>query len=106
MLQVVAIAITKMALIPIFAIMIPTTCGITIAVCERALTLHAHSCLTEVLPLVEFFLEDDITDEEAMQLLESEPPRRKQDTRQDGWRQETSARILYKSIGIAEVPNG
>ena len=51
-------------------------------------------CFVEVLPLVEFFLEDDITDEEAMQLLESEPPRRKTDDKQGGWRQETTARIL------------
>ena len=50
----------------------------------------------EVLPLVEFFLEDDITDEEAMQLLESEPPRRKNPDKQDGWRQETTARILKR----------
>ena len=52
------------------------------------------ACLVEVLPLVEFFLEDDITDEEAMQLLESEPPRRKNPDKQDGWRQETTARIF------------
>ena len=58
-------------------------------------------CFVEVLPLVEFFLEDDISDEEAMQLLESELPRRKQDTRQDGWRQETNARILYNVIYVA-----
>ena len=54
------------------------------------------ACLVEVLPLVEFFLEDDITDEEAMQLLESEHPRRKNPDKQDGWRQETTARILKR----------
>ena len=51
-------------------------------------------CFVEVLPLVEFFLDNDITDEEAMQLLESEPPKRKNPDKQDGWRQETTARIL------------
>ncbi len=52
--------------------------------------------IAEVLPLVEFFLEDDISDDEAMQLLESEPPRRKaqQDGAADQWKQERSARIL------------
>ncbi len=50
---------------------------------------------TEVLPLVEFFLDEDIEDEEAMQLLESEPPRRnKNKQKQDGWRQEATDRIL------------
>ena len=58
------------------------------------MALNKPCLFTEVLPLVEFFLEDDISDEEALQLLESEPPRRKPQQKQDGWRQETSARIL------------
>ena len=65
------------------------------------MTLCVCVYVVEVLPLVEFFLEDDITDEEAMTLLESEPPRRKnpagQGKQTDGWRQETTARILHKN---------
>ena len=34
-------------------------------------------CITEVLPLVEFVLEDGITDEEAIQILDLSIPKQK-----------------------------
>jgi hypothetical protein len=42
---------------------------------------------TEVLPLVEFFISDDITDPEAVSLLELEPPRREK----KNWRETRSS---------------
>ena len=62
-----------------------------------------------MLPLVEFFLDEDIEDDEAMQLLDSEPPRRnKSKQKQDGWRQEATDRILYnylREIFLENVKN-
>ena len=51
------------------------------------------SLFTEVLPLVEFFLEQDITDEEAVHLLDSEAPRKKE---KDEWKETAMGSILYK----------
>ena len=48
---------------------------------------------SEVLPLVEFFLEEDITDEEAVLLLDSEPPRKKE---KDEWKESAMGSILLK----------
>ena len=47
--------------------------------------------LTEVLPLVEFFLEEGITDDEALHLLDSEPPRKKE---KDDWKEMQMGSIL------------
>lgn len=43
-------------------------------------------CLKEILPLVEFALEEGITDEEAVKLIESPPTLGKsKESKQDGW---------------------
>ena len=38
-----------------------------------------HLCVVEVLPLVEFFVEEDIDDKEAVSLLELEPVKKDKD---------------------------
>ena len=50
--------------------------------------------LTEVLPLVEFYLEDDITDEEAQNLLDLAPPRDDKRNRDRQWREDRIGSIL------------
>ena len=50
-------------------------------------------CFAEVLPLVEFLLEDGITDEEAVQCIEQEPPRKKKDN-SGGWQEADMGGIL------------
>ena len=51
-----------------------------------------------MLPLVEFFLEDDITDEEALTLLDSEVPRKKE---KDEWKETNLSSIL--DVEFSEV---
>lgn len=40
--------------------------------------------LTEILPLVEFFVEDDISAEDALQLIKTEPPKGSNDLKNGG----------------------
>ena len=49
-------------------------------------------CCAEVLPLVEFFLEEDIPDDEALQLLELEPQRKDPKEKQK-WKESNSSRM-------------
>ena len=52
-------------------------------------------CLTEVLPLVEFVLEDGITDEEAVQVLDLSIPKQKKEDKK--WHESRMGRILLTS---------
>ena len=49
-------------------------------------------CILEVLPLVEFVIESDITDEEAVRLIEAAPPEEKSasNPNYDGWKETAS----------------
>lgn len=38
----------------------------------------------EILPLVEFYLDDDISDEEAIQLIKTEPPKSQNEIKNGG----------------------
>lgn len=55
-------------------------------------------CLPEVLHLVEFYLEEGITDEEAVSLIDLEAPRHK---RENKWQEITGNSIL--GIGLTPV---
>jgi len=48
---------------------------------------------SEVLPLIEFYVEDDISDKEALQLLDLEPIRK---PKGDGFRENNAAGIDLK----------
>ena len=47
---------------------------------------------TEVLPLVEFFLEDGMTDEEAVHILDMSVPKKKKER---SWKENRMSRILW-----------
>ena len=49
-------------------------------------------CFTEVLPLVEFVLEDGITDEEAIQILDLSIPKQKKEEK--NWQESRMGGIL------------
>jgi hypothetical protein len=54
--------------------------------------------LTEVLPLVEFFLEEDINDDEANSLLDLEPAAKDKD--KNSWQESNIGSILpYNTTG-------
>lgn len=53
-------------------------------------------CLTEVLPLVEFVLEDGITDEEAVQVLDLSIPKQKKEDKK--WHESRIGRILLTPV--------
>lgn len=64
------------------------------------------SCLShllEVLHLVEFYLEDGITDEEAVALIDLEAPRASK--REDKWQEMMTDRILLIRIGFLFLGN-
>ncbi|KAI0240368.1 intraflagellar transport 122 [Lamellibrachia satsuma] len=57
--------------------------------CSNCMQPFVHSFVSfEVLPLVEFYLEDDITDEEAQNLLDLAPPRDDKRNRDNQWRED------------------
>lgn len=51
-----------------------------------------HDCFAEVLPLVEFVLEDGITDEEAIQILDLSIPKQKREEK--NWQESRMGSIL------------
>lgn len=61
-------------------------------------TLPAFPTFLEVLHLVEFYLEDGITDEEAVALIDLEAPRVSK--RENKWQEMMSDRILLIRIGF------
>ena len=69
----------------------------------RAASVKRQNCMaefffsTEVLPLVEFYLEDGITDEEAQNLLDMAPPRDDKRNRDSQWREDRMGRILARA---------
>lgn len=64
----------------------------------RHLLSSCLSHLSEVLHLVEFYLEDGITDEEAVALIDLEAPR--VNKRENKWQEMLSDRILLIRIGF------
>ena len=58
-------------------------------------------CPLEVLHLVEFYLEEGITDEEAVSLIDLEAPRHKHENK---WQEITSSSILGAGLDLLCVP--
>ena len=59
-----------------------------------------------MLPLVEFYLEDDITDEEAQNLLDMAPPRDDKRNRDSQWREDRMGSILvWAWSGLRPITN-
>ena len=55
--------------------------------------------ITEVLPLVEFYIADEISDKEAVQLLDLEPLK-KEKQKTDGWKQDNNDSIFVMLCGV------